>query len=129
MRQVCCVLLMLLSMTAVAADVAEQNGEIQRLQTTLNMLNQEQLAVYHQFQMVQELRRSNFQPSYNARLLPVPRGEIANYDDVIAAQNSLIRRNEALFEEANWLVTRYGEIEDKKKPLQQQILQLMNGKR
>lgn len=124
MRRLLLVLFMLSSITAVAA---EQDDELQRLQIALSMLNQEQLSVYQQFQMVQELRRSNVQPSYGTLMLPVPGGEIANYDDVIAAQNSVIRRNEELAREAHRLVTRYGEIEEAKKPLQQQILSLMGG--
>lgn len=124
MRRLFLVLFMLSSITAVAAG---QDDELQRLQTALSMLNQEQLSVYQQFQMVQELRRSNVQPSYGTIMLPVPAGEIANYDDVIAAQNNVIRRNEDLAQEAHRLVTRYGEIEEAKKPLQQQILRLMYG--
>lgn len=124
MRRLFFVLFMLSSITAVAA---EHDDELQRLQIALSMLNQEQLSVYQQFQMVQELRRSNVQPPYGTIMLPVPAGEIANYDDVIAAQNNIIRRNEELAQEAHRLITRYGEIEEAKKPLQQQILRLMNG--
>ncbi|MHB1215938.1 MAG: hypothetical protein ACYCY9_13235 [Thiobacillus sp.] len=126
MRQLACALLLLLSTHPAAAN---QEGELQRLHAALNMLNQEQLAIYQQFQMVQALRRSNFQAPYSAMLLPVPSGKIANYDDVIAAQNEAIRRNEALSEKASQLVTRYDEIEEAKKPLQQQILRLMDGNR
>jgi len=75
--------------------------------------------------MIQELRRSNYPPSYGA-LMPVPSGEIANYDEVLAAQNRIVRRNEELAQEAFRLITRYGEIEQEKKPLQQQILRLTN---
>lgn len=123
MRQLACALLMLLSINA----AADQDGELQRLHAALNMLNQEQLAIYQQFQMVQELRRSNYPQPYSAMLLPVPSGKIANYDDLVAAQNEAIRRNEALSRKASQLVTRYGEIEEAKKPLQQQILRLTDG--
>lgn len=124
MRRLILALFMLLSINAVAAG---QDDELQRLHSALNMLDQEQLAIYQQFQMVQELRRSSFPAPYSGMLYPAPNGEIANYDDVIAAQNSVIRRNEELSQEASRLVTRYGEIEEAKKPLRQQILRLMNG--
>lgn len=124
MRQLACALLMLLSTNAAAADL---DGELQRLHAALNMLNQEQVAIYQQFQMVQALRRSNYPQPYGATLVPAPGGEIANYDEVIAAQNEAIRRNEALSQKASQLVTRYGEIEEAKNPLQQQILKLTNG--
>lgn len=124
MRRLICALFMLSSFSAVAAG---QDDELKRLHSALDMRNQEQLAIYQQFQIIQELRRSNYQPPYGA-LMPVPSGEIANYDDVIAAQNRGIRRNDELAQQAHELVTRYGEIEAEKKPLQQQIPGLTNGK-
>ncbi len=122
MRQLICALLLVSSFSAAAAG---QDDELARLHSALNMLNQEQVAIYQQFQMIQELRRSNYPPSYGA-LMPVPSGEIANYDEVLAAQNRIVRRNEELAQEAFRLITRYGEIEQEKKPLQQQILRLTN---
>ena len=124
MRRLICALFMLSSFSAVAAG---QDDELQRLHSALNMLNQEQGAIYQQSQMIPELRRSNYPPSYGA-LMPVPSGEIANYDDVVAAQNRVIRRNDELAQQALELVVRYGEIEEEKKPLQQQILRLTNRK-
>lgn len=120
MRRLICALFMLSSLSAFAAG---QDDELQRLHSALDMLNQEQVAIYQQFQMIQELRRSNYPPSYGA-LMPVPSGEIANYDEVVAAQNRVMRRNDELAQQAHELVTRYGEIEEEKKPLQQQILKL-----
>lgn len=124
MRRPICALFLMFSFSAVAAG---QDDELARLHSALNMLNQEQVAIYQQFQMIQDLRRSNYPPSYGT-LMPVPSGEIANYDEAIAAQNRTARRNEELAQEAFRLVTRYGEIEEEKKPLQQQILRLTNDK-
>ena len=126
MRRLIWALLMLLSVSATAAA---QDEELQRLHSALNMLDQEQLAIYQQFQMVQELRRSNYPPPYSGMLMPAPSGEIANYEDMVAAQNNAIRRNDELSQEASRLVTRYSEIEEAKKPLRQQILRLMSGNR
>lgn len=123
MRQLICALFMLASINAFAA---EQDDELQRLHSALNLLDQEQLAIYQQFQMVQALQRSHFALPYGTSLVPVPGGELANYDDVIAAQERLARRSEELAEQASQLVTRYGEIEEEKRPLRQQILRLMN---
>ena len=123
MRRLIPALLLLSSFSAAAAGPEE---ELARLHSALDLLNQEQVAIYQQFQMIQDLRRSNYPPSYGA-LMPVPSGEIANYDEAIAAQNRIARRNEELAQEAFRLVTRYGEIEAEKKPLQQQILRLTNG--
>ncbi len=123
MRRLVGALLMLLSLNAFAAG---DEGELQRLRSALDMLNQEQIAIYQQFQMVQELRRSNYPPPYPG-MLPAPSGQIANYDEVVAAQNAALRRSEELAQEASRLVTRYGEIEAAKKPLQEQILELMKS--
>jgi hypothetical protein len=123
MRRLICALFMLASINAVAA---EQDDELQRLHGALNLLDQEQLAIYQQFQMVQALQRSHFTLPYGTSLLPVPSGELANYDDVIAAQERIARRSEELAEQASQLVTRYGDIEEEKRPLRQQILRLMN---
>jgi hypothetical protein len=122
MRGPICSLSLVFSCSAVAAG---PDAELARLHSALDLLNQEQVAIYQQFQMIQDLRRSTYPPSYGA-LMPVPSGEIANYDEAIAAQNRIARRNEELSQEAFRLVTRYGEIEAEKKPLQQQILRLTN---
>ena len=113
-------LLMLQSSFAAAAD---KDAELQNLYNTLNMLNQQQQAIYQQFQMVQELRRGSL-PLYGAPMLPQFMGPPANYDEVIAAQKSAIRRNEDLSQQADQLLDKYNEIEEMKKPLQQKIYSL-----
>jgi hypothetical protein len=120
-------LMALFVLSGASAAAAGQDDQLQRLHSALNMLDQEQRAIYQQFQMVQALRRSSPQPFYGATMLVVPSGEIANYDEAVAAQDRLIRRSNELAEQASQLVTRYGEIEEEKKPLQQQILRLTNG--
>ena len=120
MRRPICALFLMSSFSAVAAGPAD---DLARLHSALNLLDQEQVAIYQQFQMIQDLRRSHSPAPYGA-LMPVPGGEIANYDEAIAAQNRIVRRNEELAQEAFRLVTRYGEIEAEKKPLRQQILRL-----
>lgn len=121
-------LMALFVLSSASAVAAGQDDQLQRLQSALSMLDQEQQAIYQQFQMVQALRRSSPQPSYGAMLL-APAGEIANYDETVAAQGRLIRRSNELAEQASQLVARYAEIEEEKKPLQQEILRLMNGKK
>lgn len=44
-------------------------------------------------------------------------------------QSLLMAAGNALAEQARQRVARYGEIEGEKKPLQQEILRLMNGKK
>jgi hypothetical protein len=125
MRRLIFAFLLPLSLSAVAAD---KGGELQRLYSALNMLNQEQQAIYQQFQMVEELRRSTPLALYGAQLLPLPRGEIQNYDELVEAQQNAIRRSQNLHWQADQLVARYNEIEEMKKPLQQQIYGLTLAK-
>jgi len=119
--------LLLLQLSFAAA--ADNGTELEKLYSALNMLNQQQQAVYQQFQMVQELRRSSA-PSlpyaYGTPMHPhlVGQGQIANYDEVVAAQRSAILRGESLYQQADQLLARYNEIEEMKKPLQLKIYDL-----
>lgn len=115
-------LLLQLSFTAAAAD---NKIELEKLYSALNMLNQQQQAIYQQFQMVQELRRNGSASlSYGMSMQPQLLGQIANYDEVVAAQKSAVQREESLYQQSDRLLTRYNEIEDMKKPLQSRIYTL-----
>ena len=124
MRHLILIMLLLFGLNAAAAD---ETSELQRLHSAVNMLNQEQQSIYQQFQMVQELLRGNFQAtSYSTQIQPIlTLGGVPDYVDVIAAQKNAARRGEELYDKANRLLARYGEIEEEKKPLQQRILKLM----
>lgn len=114
---------LLLSFAATAAT--DSDAELQRLYSALDMLKQEQQAVYQQFQMVQELGRGNAMSLYGVQTNTMqPPGEIQNYVDVIEAQKRIIRRGEDFNRQAEQLYARYNEIEEKKKPLQQRVLEL-----
>lgn len=125
MRAIILIMFLLCSLSAAAAD---ETSELQRLHSAVNMLNQEQQSIYQQFQMVQELIRGNFQaPLYSTQIQPMETlGGVPDYADVIAAQKNAVHRGEELYEKANRLLARYGEIEAEKRPLQQRILKLMN---
>jgi hypothetical protein len=120
-------LLMLQPNFTAAADRAEMDSELQSLYSTLNMLNQEQQAIYQQFQMLQEVRRSNV-PFYGTSMLPQLVGAPANYDEIVAKQKSAIQRDEDLSQQANQLLDKYNEIEDMKKPLRLKIHSLTLSK-
>jgi len=114
-------LLLQLSFSAVAAD---NSAELEKLYSALSMLNQQQQAIYHQFQMVQEIRRDS-----SARLegMPVPsqlNGQIANYSEIVETQKKAIERGENLSRQADQLLDKYNEIEEMKKPLQSKIYEL-----
>ena len=121
MRRLAYALLLLQSSFAAAAD---NGAELEKLYAALNMLNQQQQAIYQHFQMVQEIRRDSVPLLYG---MPIPsqlNGQIANYDAVVAAQKSAIHRGEQLSQQADQLLEEYNEIEEMKKPLQLKIYDL-----
>lgn len=131
MRRLALILaLMFISFTAAAAS--DDEAELRRLQSALGLLNQEQQAVYQQFQMVQELRRANAQGlggTLSSQLVPPQySGTVPNYTDVVEAQSNLIRRGDELGQQAEQLYARYSEIEARKRPIQQRIYELTLSK-
>ena len=119
MRHFVPTLLLSLASAAVAAD---DGAELQNLHAALAMLNQQQQAIYQQFQMVQELRHSS--APYGAPLYP----QVIDYEEAVEAQRNAMRRDESLYRQAGDLLTRYNEIEDRKKPLQARVYELSLGK-
>jgi hypothetical protein len=119
-RLVYALLLLPLSFAASAGN----SDELKNLYGALNMLNQQQQAVYQQFQMVQQLRLSGVPRFPGTPMLLSPIGQITNYDEVVEAQKRTIQRGEHLDQQATQLLARYNEIEDLKKPLQQRIYDL-----
>lgn len=120
MRRLIYALLLPLSFAA----AADNGTELERLSSALNMLNQQQQAVYQHFQMVQEVRRGSARPLYGMPAPSPPDGQIANYDAVVAAQREAIQRREALSRQADALLAKYNEIEALKEPLQARIYEL-----
>jgi hypothetical protein len=114
-------LLLQLSLSVAAAD---NGAELEKLYSALNMLNQQQQAIYQQFKMVQEIRHDSVPLLYG---MPIPsqlNGQIANYDEMVEKQKNAIVRGENLSRQADQLLDKYNEIEEMKKPLQSKIYEL-----
>ncbi|HET8746129.1 MAG TPA: hypothetical protein VFM98_11030 [Ramlibacter sp.] len=99
-----------------AAAIAQQ---MQRVEGALNRLSQEQLVVYQQFQMVQEMRRSEERlalqrlPIYRlSTLVPPP-----SVDDIQRDEDARTQRMNELQAESDRLYARYRELEEEKRPL------------
>ncbi len=120
MRQLIYALLLQLSFTA----AADTGTELEKLYSALNMLNQQQQAVYQQFQMVQEIRRGSVPMRYGMPMPSTISGQITNYDDMVEAHKSAIQRAESLYQQADQLLANYNEIEAMKKPIQARIYEL-----
>ena len=103
----------LLAAPASAAETAQE--QTRRVESALARLSQEQQSVYQQFQMAQELRRSELQiqPLQNFNVPATP----PNYDDVKREQQARAQRMRDLQSEIDRLYARYREIEEQKRPL------------
>ena len=108
---------------------ADNKAELQGLFAAVSTLNQEQQALFQQFQMLQELRRANDRAFYATQLRPPQyTGEVPNYSDIIQAQRDAARRGEELAQQTDQLYAQYNEIGAKKTLLQQRIFELTLSK-
>jgi hypothetical protein len=117
--------LALLAGPAWAADDIQQ--EMRRVETALNRISQEQQSIYQQFQMVQELRRSDerqMQPLQSYTPPPTP----PNYDDVKREEEARAQRIKEYQYELDRLYARYRELEEQKKPLLDELSALAQRK-
>lgn len=108
-------LLWLLAVAPVlAADDIDR--EVRRIEAALNRISQEQQSVYQQFQMVQELRRSD-----QAQMQPLqsytPPATPPSYDDIKREEQARAERIKQYQDELDRLYARYRELEEQKKPL------------
>ena len=99
-----------------AAAIAQQ---IRQVEGALGRLSQEQVAVYQQFQMVQEMRRSEERlalqrlPIYRiSTLVPPP-----SVEDIQRDEDARVQRMNELQAEVDRLYARYRELEEQKRPL------------
>lgn len=95
-------------------------NDVKALHEALTLINQEQQAVFQQFQMIQQLRRANAEPV----LPPVGGGPPGNYDDVVAAKKGQAEREEAYARELQELYRRHRDLEQEKRPLMEGLRRL-----
>jgi hypothetical protein len=108
-----------------SAAAADDRAELQDLYATVSAMNQEQQALFQQFQMLQEVRRANDRAFFTSQLRsPELTTGLQNYDDVGRTQREVIRRGEELTRQSDQLYAQYDEIETRKVQLLQRILEL-----
>jgi hypothetical protein len=116
---------MLLRLLAIALALLAASGwaqqdtpaqQLARVNAALGSMSAEQAAVYQQFQMVQEMRRSE-----ERRNLPLPGSTYgstpANFEDVQRAEDARAQRIVDLASESDRLYARYRELEEQKRVL------------
>ncbi len=91
--------------------------QMQRVESTLHRLTQEQQSIYQQFQMIQELRRNEERLVLQRLPLSGTGTAIRNYDDVQREDEARAQRRNDLQAESDRLYGRYRELEDQKRPL------------
>lgn len=106
---------------------ATRNPEADALRAALTALQQEQQAVYQQFQMVQGLRAAEALPpgtvpSYTPP--PTP----PNYDDLVRDRERARARQSEYQAELQRLYERYREIEAQKRPLLERLAEIAAGR-
>ncbi len=116
---------LLLSLASFSATAANNDADLKKLYDALNMLNQQQQAIYQQFLMVKEMRDvAATRMLYGAPMGPQMFGQAQNFEEVLAAQQKALQHYEALNQRADQLLVRHGEIEAQKEPLRSRIYEL-----
>ena len=118
MKRVVAAFALLLSGLSFADTAAD--AEIRRLESQLNLLQQEQQSTYQQFQMIQELRRSEIEAQYPQVIQNSPQYEMGsppNYDDVVRQKNEREYRIKQYTGDLNRMYARYRELEDQKRAI------------
>lgn len=113
------------------------NPRTAQLEMALNHVQQEQQAVYQQFQMTQELRRNEIQENYPQAIqtpnlmmqAPYAMGGLKDnppqsYDDNVRLQRERQERIEHYTRDLNRLYTRYAELGEQKRVLLDQLMEL-----
>jgi chromosome segregation ATPase len=118
--------LLLWSGLAVGQEAAD--AQIKRLETALDRIQAEQQSVYHQFQMVQELRRSDIQQYQQSIQVYTPPATPPNYDDVVREKEQRDARMRQYDDEVERLYDRYRELEEQKRPLLDRLSELAQGR-
>ena len=119
--------LALLLWSGLAAGQEEVDAQIKRLETALNRIQAEQQSVYHQFQMVQELRRGEIVQYQQSIQVYTPPATPPNYDDVVREKEERDARMRQYDDEVERLYDRYRELEEQKRPLLERLAELARG--
>jgi hypothetical protein len=109
-----------LGLMLLGANAAWPAEDEKALQAALTLLNQEQQAIFQQFQMIQQLRRSNAEPVLPA----IGGGPPGNYDDMTATRRAQADREEAYARESRELYQRHRDLEREKQPIIESLRRL-----
>lgn len=120
--------LALLLLCTAAFGQEDVDAQIKRLEAALNRIQAVQQSVYHQFQMVQELRRSDLQQAQQSIQVYTPPATPPSYDDVVREKEERKAQMSRYDDELDRLYARYRELEEQKRPLLDQLSDLARGR-
>jgi chromosome segregation ATPase len=112
-----------------AAAPAEVEARIRGIEAALRNITAEQQSVYQQFQMAQEMRRSELQATRNATEIYTQPASPPNYDEVVRDKQARESRLQTYTLEMDRLYARYRELADQKRPLLEQLDELTARRR
>jgi hypothetical protein len=108
-------------LSTVALADAATDAEIGRLQSQLDQLQHLQQSVYQQFQMIQELRRTEIDAQYPQVIQNSPDYAMANpppnYEDVVRQRAERDNRIKQYTDDLNRLYAQYRELDNQKRSL------------
>ena len=120
-----------------APSLPKQDPRIAQLEMALNQVQQEQQAVYQQFQMTQELRRNDIQENFPQAIqtpsstvqYPYAMGGLkdnapVSYDDTVRLQRERQERIEQYTRDLKRFYARYAELGEQKRVLLDQLMEL-----
>jgi|APFre7841882724_1041349.scaffolds.fasta_scaffold00920_4 hypothetical protein len=123
------VLLAALAALALLAH-AQPDDELRRLREALAAIQQEQQAVYQQFQMVQGLRGSDTPPAgAPGALVYTPPATPPNFEDLARERAAFDARQSRYRDELDRLYARYRELEERKRPLVERMAEIASTPR
>jgi hypothetical protein len=109
---------------------AQPDDELRRLREALVAIQQEQQAVYQQFQMVQGLRASDTPPpGAPGALVYTPPASPPRFEDLARERAAFDARQARYRDELDRLYARFRELEERKRPLVERIGEMTGGPR
>jgi Mg-chelatase subunit ChlI len=102
----------------------ELDAQIRRVRLALDRIQIEQQSVYQQFQMMQEMRRTELQESYGSALVYTPPPTPPDYEEEVRQREEREARARAYTAELDRLYARYRELEEQKRPLLEELSEL-----
>lgn len=99
-------------------------AQMRRIESALSRIISEQQSLYQQFQMLQEMRRSELQRTQESAMSYTPPPSPPNYEDLVREREAREERIQRYGDELDRLYARYRDLDSQKQPLLDALSQL-----